>query len=91
MLGRAWRRLVVVCLWPLVKLADPAAQRIIANQHADLRDERHQRALSEDKTARVVADLEHAVAWRDRELARLKMEADIYRAKSIAADIPDRE
>ncbi len=87
MLARLWRLLawsiVAPTAWLTRAIADTALvarARLLAE---DLRIEQQRRLASDDMAVRLKADLEHALAWRDREITTLRAEADANRAKSI--------
>lgn len=84
MLARLLRR--------LVKYYDPDAQRTIAGLQDDLRVEKQAHQLTKDRLARSEADVEHLVAWRDVQMAKLAREAAIQRAGAVVAtEMPERE
>lgn len=83
MLARMLRRIAWWFVAVPSLLGESASRRATEIALADLRDMRQRCYLAEDKAERLTADLEHAIAWRDKEIARLKSEADIYRAKSV--------
>ena len=96
MLASWLRRIALLIIAPFRSALVAAADGTLAAECNILREDnralRHQCHLAEDKAARLQADIEHAVAWRDREIARLHAEADAYRAKSaLVMESPDRE
>lgn len=76
----------------LARWANTINVRARLDAEGDLKAERAIVKQKDSEIALLKAEVEFLAAWRDRELARLRREADIARAASVlSTEMPERE
>lgn len=76
----------------LARWANTINVRARLDAEGDLKAERAIVKQKDSEIALLKAEVEFLAAWRDRELARLRREADIARAASVlSTELPERE
>jgi len=76
----------------LRRFADAALAARLRGAEGDVVEARERERMANGRIALLESEVEFLVAWRDRELCRIRTEADILRARSVLqSEVSERE